>query len=189
MKLTNLQEYTDLKFYPALKTTADIQHGIDQFAVYKTKDGQRLLLTIDYSKSMKDSYHADILVTEQGAHLNPLVFPFAAQRNFVVKAGEQHPEAKHQECVARAMIAAFEMKADYRKSHPIAHSDGHYEIYPLEQSILINEKAQTESVRRVAGGAFLTEQRLKMLMEDDEWEDERDRKRKQSQENKKRRYS
>lgn len=166
-RIMGTDEGTDLRFYPALGTSADIHHQIDQFAVFKTQEERRILLTIDYSKQTKESFEADILVTQDGAYLNPAHFAAYSPSPFVLPFQEDESKDvknRRTELVARAMAAALDVKNRELSHKRDASFDGHYDLYPLERTILVDEKVQTKAARDLTGMRFMNSRHIEEIM-------------------------
>lgn len=67
-----LKDWKRLTIVPALKTAADRYHGIDFIVVYNEPETEReVIVTVDLSLRKKESFKADILVTDTGAEPHP----------------------------------------------------------------------------------------------------------------------
>lgn len=74
VKELGIDDWSQVKVVPTLKTTADRFHGIDFLIIYTPERGKEIIVSVDISMRNKDEFKADVLVTETGAKANPDYF-------------------------------------------------------------------------------------------------------------------
>jgi hypothetical protein len=73
-----LEDWRNLAVMPTLKTAADMYHGIDFLFIYREPSSEReIIVTVDLSLREKDSFKADVLVTDTRAIPNPTYYKTA----------------------------------------------------------------------------------------------------------------
>jgi len=70
--ILKLDEWSNLKVVPTLKTSADIYHGIDFMIVYTDpQTDEDTMVTVDISlREEKENYKADVIVSDTGVRAN-----------------------------------------------------------------------------------------------------------------------
>lgn len=119
-----LEDWSQLKIVPTLKTAADKYHGIDFLVIYTEPETDRdVIVSVDLSLRHKEGFKADVLVTDTGAMPNQEFF-FAQERETpdVMHASAQEEKYIRQEQRRNAGVVIADIIAEKLKRE----EDPHY---------------------------------------------------------------
>lgn len=129
----SLQDWRNVKIFPALGTSADIHHGVDFLVEFtEPETGKKYMVTVDITQRDADLKHqkADVMVTRHGAVASDK-FPFVNGREVPeatheTREEEEKNEEKRREAVARVIVEVLaEKMKQSRAKNDALRSDMH----------------------------------------------------------------